>query len=253
MTERPILFSGPMVKAILDGTKTQTRRVIKPQPIVEDGELRFPWASFFDFGHVHTFDKKGVGGENWNAPDYPNENKFAQALKRTPYKNPCPYGIPWDELYVRETFRHFGNLYRRGMMYEQVTYQADGATREIPYFHTGDGKTNPPVRKWWNTGKAPWTSGRFIPRRYSRIQLEITEVRVERVQDISEEDARAEGIEMYPYPVACDMARHPKDDTRLVSPQSAFASLWDSINSKRGFGWDINPFVWVISFRRIRP
>lgn len=240
MKERPILFSGPMVKAILDGTKTQTRRVMKPQA----EQVKHPiWVVAID---EPLWFLSGYNGET--------------------YEYRCPYGLPGDRLYVRETFRHFGNLYRHGMVYEQVLYQTDDAAREIPYFHTGDGKINPPVRKWWNTGKYPWTTARYMPRRYSRIDLEITEVRVERVQEITEDDARAEGAkpcfwytgggrlpESEHRNLAGPGLKSQLEGTPATSWRNGFANLWDSINAKRGFGWDENPWVWVITFRRIRP
>jgi hypothetical protein len=90
--------------------------------------------------------------------------------------------------------------------------------------------------KWWNTGKRPWQPSIYMPREFSRITLEITDVRVERLQEIEENDALCEGIPP------------PHDD---LWPTEAFHELWDSINAKRGCPWTSNPFVWVLSFRRI--
>ena len=131
---------------------------------------------------------------------------------------PCPYGVPGDRLWVRETF------YSNGMCKN---------TMSCHYRATYNGLFTPDTVPW------KWTPSIFMPRWASRITLEITGVRVERVQDISEEDARAEGI---------------PDEYRAghrIYYRPRFKTLWDSINAKRGFGWDSNPWVWVVEFKRV--
>ena len=205
MKERPILFSGEMVRAILEGRKTQTRRVVKPtQSTPKVAPLRMePW--IID-GEWQEDDN---GAPCWSGfhPDYPGEAKWFS----------CPYGQPGDRLWVRETWaQHFGEL----------RYRADEAPDG--YYHGAKG----------------WKSSIFMPRAISRITLEITDVRVERVQEISEPDAEAEGI-------TPEFPARAQDISG--SDQRAFANLWDSINAKRGYGWDANPWVWVVSFRRVQP
>jgi len=140
MKERPIIFSGPMVRAIIEGRKTQTRRVVESQPTVDpDGSLHFPWATFFPNGHVHTWDRSGCGGENWMAQHHPNENKFEQALRRTPYANPCPYGEPGDRLVVKEAESNHITLevvsvrVERLQAISEADKLAEGATPDVPF------------------------------------------------------------------------------------------------------------------------
>ena len=180
MKERPILFSGPMVRAILDGRKTMTRRVMKPQP-----------------------------------EDYPYHHGLA--VYRVAKK--CTYGVPGDLLWVRETWASDVDGCPAGL-----SYRADHLDPR------GDGPANP----------MRWRPSIFMPRWASRLTLRITSIRVERVQDITEADARAEGFK----DVAGKYARG--DEARIW-----FAELWDDINAKRGFGWDANPWVWVVGFEQV--
>lgn len=194
--ERPILFSGPMVRAILEGRKTQTRRVVVPTmttPRVAPLHME-PW--IID-GEQET-DEHGLPCWAGYHPDYPGEAKWFS----------CPYGQPGDRLWVRETWN-------KQMIdgAERVAYRAD-----IPNGHSF----------------LYWHPSIHMPRWASRITLELTGVRVERVQDITSEDARAEGV-----------------DAPDVLPRSKFATLWDSINAKRGYGWETNCWVWVLEFKRL--
>lgn len=197
MRERPILFSGPMVRAILDGKKTMTRRVIKPQPEMElDGEIL----------------PDGTGGYGWE-PVLPPWSKW-------------PYQVG-DRLWVRETWQIIDGC---DGPEDNPVYRADG---ELSY--TDD----EPFR---------WRPSIFMPRWASRIALEITAVRVERLQEITEEDARAEGIIDggclncgEHEPCGCN---NPQPDAR-----DSFVWLWDSINGKT-CPWSSNPWVWVISFKK---
>ena len=196
--ERPILFSGEMVRAILDGRKTQTRRVAK---LTDSGRVRLPGKP-----------------TNWH-PDDPNAVRA------------CPFGQPGDRLWVRETFTDRFTDNADGERW--VAYQADG--RMINH-STGDRDAN--------VGPLTMRSPIHMPRWASRLTLEVTEVRVQRVQEISEEDAQAEGVGEGIDLTAAVLGR------AQTPCRSGFHAVWDSLNAKRGHGWDANPFVWTISFRR---
>lgn len=182
MKEHPILFSGEMVRAILDGRKTQTRRVIKAPK----------WS---------THERAGV--------DYG-----------------CPCGTAGDMLWGRENFSPCGcsaceaawpNKTKHNVIYQATNQMADLLFRPSIY----------------------------MPRWASRITLEITDIRVERVQDITEQDARAEGVGvLIPTEASWWIPDRPY--------ASMFRNLWESINLKRGYGWDSNPWVWVIKFARCK-
>lgn len=219
MRERPILFSAPMVRAILDGSKTMTRRVVKPQPKrTGDGVL------MWDASH------RGMrfGSVGMDVPP----NLVAH----------CPYGAPGDRLWVRETF---------GIDDEDgsVLYFADPGTAQDAE-HARACEDRYPRRR----------PSIHMPRWASRILLEIVSVRVERLQNISEDDARAEGIERgkdfpgwYRGPLDGDSVglaeagRHLKIPTAF--PKLAFRALWESINGPDS--WAANPWVWVVEFRRV--
>lgn len=187
MKARPILFNAPMVRAILNGSKTQTRRVVKDKHI--DAA---PPVAFFQYLREH-----------------------------------CPYGQLGDQLWVRETFCP---------IYPQDPNYNGGNPIEYDYAATykhGD-------RLGDSIGiKKKWTPSIYMPRAASRITLEITGIRVERLQDISEEDAQAEGVANSLHLRGGRLAREN------------FAHLWWTINGDGS--WEANPWVWVIEFRRIKP
>jgi hypothetical protein len=193
--ERPVLFSAPMVRAILEGRKTQTRRLVNPQPAPN---------SPFD------------GGTTWMyRPDKGRHVPVGTVGHLTVAEKTglrCPYGVPGDVLWVKETFKAFTQ--------QRVEYRADYPSLES------------------TTG---WTPSIFMPRWASRLTLEVTEVRVERLQEISEEDARAEGV---------TSERGAVGQSVRPGPREAFAALWDSINGER-CPWASNPWVWVVGFRRL--
>ncbi len=213
MTERPIIFSGDMVRAILDGTKTQTRRVVKPEPTdygLEWIETPEGFAAWVDWGL--TLDE----GQ--------------QRL--------CPYGVTGDRLWVRETWGAvWPDVDRDYVPLEEcnIEYRADlppGCTDYPGQWPAEEARGDPDAPKW--------RPSIHMPRWASRIMLEITGVHVERVQDISFDDAIAEGV--------CVDAHGMRSECR-----NWFCALWNSINAKRGYGWDANPWVWVIEFRRVSP
>lgn len=206
MKERPILFSGEMVRAILEGRKTQTRRIVKPQP----SDTFLPQIG--EYQRTLT-DRKD--GEQFPDPVV----RFGASDENENY--PCPYGQPGDRLWVRETFAFNG---------ERFIYRADQYDDTMPSLAIQAG------------GK--WKPSIFCTRAASRITLEIVSVRVERLQDISCEDALAEGIDHYCPGVTAALRGESESD-----PVQEYRELWESINGHSS--WEQNPWVWVIEFQRI--
>ena len=216
MTERPILFSAPMVRAIRDDSKKQTRRIVKPQPAPNaphDGGtnwiydptrgLHVPVGSV---GHLSTSAKGGIR---------------------------CPYGQPGDRLWVRETWDWRDWSWNKDCRV-RIAYAADGEQAD---------KTSPVGWRPTIYNYERWRPSIHMPRWASRITLEVLGVRVERLQDISEEDARAEGVALE------DGQWTDEDGTLRSDYRTAFRRLWISINGQDS--WDANPWVWVVEFRRL--
>jgi len=199
-------MSAPMVRALFDGRKTQTRRIVKPQPPA--GYVRHCWYHAPVYGWTNVLDDFT---DNW-------------------FKVRCPYGQPGDLLWVRERWT-FVNVQRRGDQSELVVaYNADGAdlpNRPAIFVHDPDSRWYDAALGWFDRRKRPSI---HMPRWASRLTLRITDVRVEQLQDISDEDAIAEGL-MTPSPVV------------------AYRDLWESIHGPGS--WDANPWVWVITFETI--
>jgi len=192
---KPIIFSTPMVQAILDGKKTQTRRVIKPQP---DGEIKANIP--YEFYGTKT------------------ERIFTDTKA---YLAPCSVG---DILWVRETFCE--------VPYEHNHVPIKGGYITIPkYAYKADSERD-------YTGI--WKPSIHMPREAARIFLQVTNVRVERLQDITEEDAIAEG-----------MSKTLVDGVTFISAKGKFHALWDTLYAKRGHPWENNDWVWVYEFMRI--
>lgn len=225
MKVRPILFSGPMIRALLDGRKTQTRLVVKPQP--PTGSVLHQYTR----EHEQSDLANSFGWFVQEAGDLWPCNRDDRAR--------CPYGVPGDILWVRETWS-VGALVdedapsKMNAWSERPFYHADG---EPPKF-SGYGRVRPSIH---------------MPRWASRLTLRITDVRVERVQDISEEDAEAEGS--FLGKCSCSDMQTPMTGLYATFRQTGcsihgeeFRALWDSINKIRGYGWDANPWVWAISF-----
>lgn len=210
MKERPIIFSAPMVRAILSGAKTQTRRIIKPQPIDSADDP----IGAIDVGVFHpTVIARGE--------EAPGPEQFGAYTVDGGRSWRCPYGQPGQcRLWVRETWGALPHM-MGGVQRETLRYRADGEYQN----ERGTWRWRPPIH---------------MPRWASRITLEITDVRVERLQDISEADAKAEGVSMP------DGTPTPPD---FWSYQQEFRHLWEQINGPGS--WDANPFVWVVTFRRI--
>lgn len=276
--ERPILFSGQMVRAILRGEKAQTRRVVAGagcQQATEVVKEADGWW-FYD-----TINRGCCGPIN------------------------CPYGQPGDRLWVREAFWckndtcdheycggcDMGSLLTLGQNYAEIDYCATPACltppttkqRQTVEAHIGEPA---PGASWWLSPPDDWDGSendhtergvwchepwRFftkhpsihMPRWASRITLEVTEVRVERVQEISWRDAAAEGVSAHPHGCPgclssgeCGSVPRVPDEGCGVFVRGyvdSFRRLWDSINAGRGYAWESNPWVWCVSFRVVKP
>jgi hypothetical protein len=193
--ERPILFSAPMVRAIFDGRKTQTRRIVKLAGRTVDSRSD---------GTLYVA----------RATRSPQETSFTV---------PCPYGAPGDRLWVRETF---SMMNRERTLATTELYDQQPTDLEVVFRADED------------HGHKAWHPSIFMPRWASRITLEVTGVRVERLHSITDDDARAEGC--LGYPGAVD-----------ATPREEFEELWKHINGLES--WRANPFVWVVSFKRLIP
>ena len=219
MTERPILFSGPMVRALLAGQKTQTRRIVKPQPPVEAVSA----------GVISSGNPEANGLWSWlDSTDIEWASQIGGDFR-------CPYGLPGDSLWGRETWQ----LHERFTDVGRVVYAATAgrswteAHQDIPIAKVGDCRAKP-----FQQGFRPSI---HMPRWASRLTLDVTAVRVERLHDISEVDAEAEGVQ----------------EPSLVpilgafwSSRDGYAKLWEHINGKGS--WAANPWVWVVTFE-VRP
>lgn len=235
MKERPILFKSEMVSAILDGRKTQTRRIVPDwqQPkLLDDGQ-------FMAVGQRHRRWGFGCFGKT-----------ESECMRELSEHGASPYGHKRDRLWVRE------NGWERPARTPKM--MREGADTWEPYYFDADGYTDIEHEQFkeWGFKRRPSI---HMPRWASRIDLEITDVRVERLQDISEKDANAEGINCYPFrpddgwPI-CNGYTHKPDDGKCTLHESSVAAyiyLWESINGPGS--WNANHWIWVIEFRRIRP
>ena len=228
MTDRPILFSGPMVRAIHARLKTNTRRVLRIKG----------HKTFSEFGPSDT------RGYDWHFRDAEmrwHDLRYEELLKRLPHQ-------VGDRLWVREAWRThvaYEDLAPRDMGGEEpIRYEADG------YLET-----------WgWPFMDAPgrYRQGMHMPRWASRTTLVVTDVRVQRLQEISEEDAIAEGVEKIDYDGNDprymgeygwrDYRDHPHAEVPFKKPIDSFRTLWDSLNAARGYGWGQNPWVTATTY-----
>ena len=212
MKERGMIFNGEMVRAILDGRKTQTRRIIKDCTVGRDQISKFI-----------QIEKKFIGCYPEDVPELIREC--------------CPYGVPGDRIWVREAFR----VHSRATDVATLVYKASERNSWTEQTH------RVPVAVC-NKPATPekWTPSLHMPRWASRILLEITDVRVERLNSISQEDAQAEGLELTGWrPTYSD----PDSGGEVMTPYDNFAELWSSIYGDES--WQANPWGWVIEFKRV--
>ena len=260
--ERPIIFSGEMVRAILDGKKTMTRRLVK-------GDIS-------KYKHAHIIKQSSDKSREGKAYFY-DEPVGCMVLSSQLVK--CPYGKIGDRLWVREAYTVTGWNCDDGSVY--IKYLADGHEQyfdnETDEMECAIDSLVASVCKELDKRKVPMLndeaydcsldrnkprnrSPMLMPRFASRILLEITDIRVERLNDISEADALKEGIRNYNF----EMEDSPdtyvgythlqKDDgksTLYKTPAIAFERLWDTLNAKKGYPWSSTPWVWAIEFKVI--
>jgi hypothetical protein len=226
MKERPILFSGPMVRAILEGRKTQTRRVVMPQP----SEDWCPEVGIYVPTMVDRHGEEYPGPEVFGASDE-SEGRV------------CHYGEPGDHLWVKETWQA-REIECTGI--DGYAYAADGAF--LPIKPTREAADNWVIANDNGKHGRNWRPSIFCFRWVSRILLDVAEIRVQRLQSISEEDAKAEGVEPF-----VTVGTEREKEWYPEGYRANYKLLWDKLNKKRGFGWDINPWVWSITFKRVQP
>ncbi len=205
MKSRPIIFSTESVRAILEGRKTQTRRVLKPQPFIdESGNFCSPLTA-------NELKQKKRGMHNWGQ-GVDGKPWLKEFVKK------CPFGIPGDWLWVRETWRPRDPCIDDCGHVDYCTCPCFGDYRYAAEY------SDAVVQDY-----GPWKSPMFMPKTASRITLEIVSIKAERLQDISDSDAKAEGYQNI----------------------ATFIDAWDTLNAKRGFSWESNPWVWVIEFKKL--
>jgi hypothetical protein len=275
MGDRPILFSAGMVRAILDGRKTQTRRKMKVQPWPDATVEVGPY-------HPHRIDRNGESqpgpatfGAIWDHQDIVNGGDAGLR---------GPYGAPGDLLWVRETFcAHWCEPPRDApQSYRIVTGD------KLPPIKQENGDLYQPVSSdimtiWYGAESdkpfhMAWKPSIHMPRWASRITLRITDIRVERLHDITEDDARAEGCEARPFPGPWWQGYRDLGDGQLIHQQAigetapdwmiepkqmpptpwldrsargGFRSIWMGLHGPGA--WDANPWVWVVAFERVKP
>lgn len=247
--DRPILFNADMVRALLDGRKTQTRRVMKPQPEPTPDDYPGPKGHWWPCNTVQSMvhiEDEVQNGKEWSG--------FAAAI--------CPYGQAGDRLWVREAWGVVSHAFDengdrqqwepdrpatpvyempfgKGYYHGHVIYAADGG---FEWAGDDDGGGEP---------RSAWKPSIHMPRIASRILLEIVSVSVERLQGISEADAMAEGIELPENGTYRDYSVKPEDNEGYDYCKSAvesYRTLWEKINGSDS--WTANPWVWVVEFKR---
>lgn len=228
MSKKPILFNAEMVRAILDGRKTQTRRIFK---MPKHHGLDLPWQ--MDFQGVIQFEKgeKSKPGMIIKREIWKDAGKYEHSIV------PCPFGIVGDELWVKEEHYQWGYWVTNGntktgkdaVAFSQCGDRVAMYPDAPPVVNVAKNRMTP--EKAWHK-----RNSLFMPQWASRIQLKITDIRVERVQEITVKDALSEGIQ----------------HNSMNYPPSEFAWLWNSINTEPGKTWYDNPYVWVVEFERVK-
>jgi len=234
MKERGMIFNAEMVRAVMEGRKVQTRRIMKVQPESNQyGLLRITDSTKrADIGKYHWAESNATGTHTRSA-------LFS-----------CPFGAVGDRLWVRETW---SDVNFEGV--PAVAYRADGGVRPVAE-DDGD-ESDPKLEKYWFANwysdliggvEGNWRPSIHMPRWASRITLEITGIRVERLKFISDKDAQAEGVQQ----LRGGFWRHynPGWTQHQLSARGSFLTLWESIYGEES--WQVNPWVWVIEFRRVK-
>lgn len=260
MRERPIIFSAESVRNILAGSKSQTRRVVK---------FHKPWPDHGSWPHVYPTDDGG-----WTWTDAPVTGKLLRQMQVQPGKV-CALGMVGDRFWVRETFVLQCDVdgdpppFDDGRPILRAESEDDDYTWLQPHYKATDPEPELSCERLSclrsDEPHCHWKSPITMPRWASRLTLEITAVRVERLQGITFEDCLDEGViwTRHWQEVTCeelpdDLPRRPTreqlealTDRRWEAyARAAFRRTWDELNLKRGFGWESKPWVWVISFRR---
>lgn len=218
MTERPILFSDAMARAILAGQKTQTRRLVGLHELKRSSTPGFDWTWRGRAPVRSIAQQRRHPGGCW------------QDVREEDLRALCPYGVSGDRLWVREAWCPRSN---GALLMEKA---------QRPFFRATDGDGDMPKPHGW-----PWRPSIHMPRRACRLVLEVTEVRIERLQAITEDDARYEGVDV----TAPTWTLEHKIGWADGSRRDGFRALWDSINGERA-PWSSNPWVWVVAFRVAR-
>lgn len=226
MIERPILFSTPMIRAILAGRKTMTRRVVKPQPVFAQ-IYEYKGKTLYEGENRTWCWKNHVSPDSWNEVDWLTQ--FA------PYQ-------PGDHLWVRETFRRWHEEADGGCCGCEPEYcRHCPPIPKVPFCYAADcdGYIDEETRREYGV---KWTPSIFMPRSASRITLLVTAVRVERLQEISKDDVISEGC--------YGGTEYPANHRSAVN---TFRNLWQSLNAKRpGCSWEDNPWCWVVEFEMMK-
>lgn len=223
MSDKGIIFSAPMVRALLDGRKTQTRRLLKPAPFVD---------------HMGNFCAPDRAGKLWNWGQHPD----GRPCTRNYQARHVPF-VTGDRLYVRENFQllSFGDYLPTKHQPADVRFAATDPCADLPA----------------DTRGYPWRPCIHMPRWASRLWLAVTDVRVQRLQDCSEADAIAEGVERIDdprgtawksYETCKDGSPHPHASVPNASPLTSYRELWDSLHTAKGTTWDANPWVVAVTF-----
>ncbi|MGQ6288764.1 hypothetical protein ACUNF7_09000 [Serratia sp. IR-2025] len=250
MKERPVIFNGEMVRAILDGRKTQTRRIVNRSADIESISTHLDWVHSGAYGKCRPSDKEYANkAESLKSSGL---HAFRDANGRL-FGLHCPFGYTGDRLWVRETFAILGN--EDGCPIDWDGNLIKGDEKHAARIYKASCWQEPGNYGLWSIPdrdtqyEGNWRPSIHMPRWASRMTLEITAVRVERLNDISQEDAQAEGMELTGWiPSYSNPDNAGFDET--FTPYDNFAMLWQSIYGEES--WSANPWVWVISFRRVK-
>lgn len=242
MEERPLICDGKSVRSILDDLKTHTRRVMRPQPIEITERTLF--GEYHYSPRIFIWDNPRVALKAHRKEGGKTPADLISGISGSTLVDYCPHGKVGDRLWVRETWQL--------MMPTTVSYGGgeddwDWESEESEYIPSAMPDYGGPLVykaddenacKWWRPSI-------FMPKWASRIMLEITGVRVERLQDITIDDCKAEGIAPFTFAKGI-LSDNPPD------PRWKFIERWNSINAKRGWPWSSNPWVWVVEFERVK-